>query len=81
MLESERDLSAELAAFLRQRAALSSSEASRWVVFAGDKFQGSFAEYEDAARFAIDKFHDSTFLVRNLDVEEEYVPLIFAEAG
>jgi len=75
----ERDLTPEVEAFLRQRAALRARYAAQWVVFSGEEFRGAFSEYEGAARFAIEHFADSPFLVRNVDAEDEQVPLIFAE--
>jgi hypothetical protein len=73
-------LTNEIAAFLRDRATLKAQQAAPWVVFADEKFQGAFDGYEAAVRFAIERFKDAPFLVRNVDAEDEQVPLIFAEA-
>lgn len=73
------DLVGEIAAFLRERAHLQHESGGRWVVFAHEAFQGSFAGYEPAARFAIGKFGTIPFLVRHLDAEDEHVPLVFAD--
>jgi hypothetical protein len=72
-------LTNEIAAFLRERAALKAQRVAPWVVFAGEQFQGAFDGYEAAARFAIERFKNTAFLVRNVDAEEEQVPLVFAE--
>jgi hypothetical protein len=77
---SEVDLSKEIEAFLRQRAVLQREHASQWVVFADERYQGAFDQYEGAVRFAIERFRDTPFLVRNVDAENESVPLILAEA-
>ena len=77
---SEVDLSKEIEAFLRQRAALQREHASQWVVFADERYQGAFDQYESAVRFAIERFGNAPFLVRNVDAENEFVPLILAEA-
>jgi hypothetical protein len=79
MTENE-DLAQEIAAFLRERAKLQVAQTMRWVVFAQQKFQGAFPAYEPAARFAIGAFGGQPFLVRNLDAEDEHVPLVFAGA-
>lgn len=77
---ADRDLTAEVEAFLRERAALQAKHAHQWVVFAARKFQGAFDQYEGAARFAVANFGDAPFLVRNVDDYEEHVPLIFADS-
>jgi hypothetical protein len=73
------DVTPEVSAFLRARAELQKTHAHQWVVFSGEQFRDAFDSYESAARYAISNFTGSAFLVRNLDDEEEYVPLIFAE--
>ncbi len=75
----EKDLTREIAAFVKERKALREEHDSQWVVFADERFQGAFGDYERAVRFAIEHFRDTPFLVRNLDAEDEHVPLIFAE--
>lgn len=77
----EQDLTQEIAAFLRERATLRAQYASQWIVFAGEQFQGAFDNYERAVRFAMERFRGAPFLVRNVDAEDEQVPLIFAETG
>lgn len=76
---AELDVTPEVAAFLKTRAELQKTHAHKWVVFSGQQFREAFSDYESAARYAITHFTDTAFLVRNLDEEEEYVPLIFAE--
>lgn len=76
---ADQDITGEIEAFLRERAKLQAEHAHQWVVFATRKFQGAFDEYEGAARFAVTKFGDAPFLVRNVDDYEEHVPLIFAD--
>lgn len=78
---SEVDLSKEIEAFLRARSTLQKEHAAQWVVFAGERYRGAFDRYEGAARFAIEHFGDGPFLVRHVDAEDEFVPLIFAEAS
>ncbi len=77
---SDRDITAEVEAFLRERASLQVTHAHQWVVFADRRFQGAFDRYEGAARFAVTNFGDAPFLVRNVDDHEEHVPLIFADS-
>jgi hypothetical protein len=74
-------LTQEIAAFLRERSTLKETHVAPWVVFAEEKFQGAFDGYEAAVRFAIEKFRDAPFLVRNIDAEDEQVPLIFADVA
>lgn len=76
----ETALTNEIAAFLKDRAMLKAQRVAPWVVFADEKFQGAFEDYEAAVRFAIGQFENTPFLVRNVDAEAEHVPLIFAEA-
>jgi hypothetical protein len=79
LAEAEIDLSTEIAAFLRDRQQLRETYDSQWVVFASGQFQRAFPDYEHAARFAIERFRGRGFLVRNLDADEEHVPLIFTD--
>lgn len=75
---SELDLSKEVEAFLRERTTLQKQHASQWVVFAEERYRGAFDNYEGAVRFAIERFGGGPFLVRNVDAEDEFVPLILA---
>lgn len=76
----EMDLSKDVEAFLRERAVLRRQHPSQWVVFAEERYRGAFDNYEGAVRFAIERFGGGPFLVRNVDAEDEFVPLILAEA-
>lgn len=76
---ADKEVTQEIVAFLRERSALRVKYRDHWVVFSGESFQGAFDRYEAAARFAIEQFKGKPFLVRNLEAEDEQVPLIFAE--
>jgi hypothetical protein len=76
---ADLDLKSEVAAFLRARASLRAEHKAPWVVFAAEQFQAAFDEYEGAARFAFERFPNVPSLVRHLDDDDEYVPLIFAD--
>ncbi|MDX2238882.1 MAG: hypothetical protein NW203_15060 [Hyphomonadaceae bacterium] len=75
----EPDLSDEVAAFLKARAALKAEHGSQWVVFCRGAFQGVFPKFSDAASNAVTKFGDTPFLIRQITAEDERVPLVFVD--
>lgn len=73
------DLSVEIAAFMQQKPALIREFGSAWVVFVRDVCEGHFAEFQDAARFAVKNFATSTFLIRHTDDLSPQVPMFIVE--
>ncbi len=75
----EIDLTDEIAAFEAQRAHLRQVLGSKWIVMVDDQCAGAFAEFDEAAQFALESFRDRGFLIRHVDAEEPQIPLVVVE--
>ncbi len=74
------DLSKEIAAFERQSTSLQSRLGKRWVVFLDEKLQGDFESFAVAVEFAMAKFPDRDFLVRETQAEKVELPFLLVVA-
>ena len=74
------DLSREISAFLKRRSELLRDYGSAWVIFVGDDLEGHFERFEDAARFAVDRFGGEHFLIRHTTDPEPQIPMLVVEA-
>lgn len=68
----------EIAAFLRQQATLGEIKENPWVVFAKAAYQDRFGSFEAAYEFAASNFENGKFLIRNVQGEEPFIPLMYA---
>lgn len=59
-------LSADIAAYGKMRKALEAQHRNAWAVFHGGKFEGVFPDYEHAAEFALDRFDQGPYLIRQI---------------
>ena len=69
-MAAEHVLAKEIAAFERMRAELHERYSGKFVVFHDGQLQGSFDTFDGAARDALNRFHDSPFLIRQVGAPE-----------
>lgn len=75
------DLSPEIAAFLKAKAAIVAEQGHGWVVVADQTVQGVFADFEPAAHFALARFSDRPFLIRSTKEEAIQIPLMVLDVA
>ena len=76
---AEPDLSTEIATFLRLLPELRRSHPHSWVVVIGDVLKGAFSTFEQAATFAIERFANERFLIRNTDDAIPQIPFVVVQ--
>jgi len=69
-MTAEHVLAKDIAAFDRMKAELQQHYTGKFVVFHGGEFQGSFDNFDGAARDAVKRFRDSPFLIRQVGALE-----------
>ncbi len=74
------DVENEVRAFLAAQAGLSEIKENPWVVFADSEYKGRFSAFEEAYSFASSKFEGGKFLIRQLNAEKAFAPLIYVAA-
>jgi hypothetical protein len=79
MVMQELDIHDEIAAFMRDKPKLSIDDSSPWVVFAKGQFQERFSSFEAAYTYAVQNFDAGKFLIRDLNQEKPFIPLMFVK--
>jgi hypothetical protein len=59
-------LADDIAAFERMQADLEARHLNDWVVFYRGRFEGVFPDFEHAAEFALDRFDQGPYLIRQV---------------
>lgn len=75
-------LGIDIAAFEKMRSDLEAHHANQWVVFHDGLFVGAFADFEDAASTAVDRFGHGPYLIRQIGAAPVQLPggMIFTPA-
>ena len=69
-------LSEEIRAFEQLLPKLRQDCGSAWIVMVDKVLKASFSEFQQAAKFAIDKFPDRQFLIRHTDQQQVDLPFV-----
>lgn len=69
----------EIAAFIKDKPKLSATGENPWVVFAKGEFQARFPSFGDAYSYASENFEPGKYLIRDLNQEKPFIPLMFVK--
>lgn len=75
----EPNLNDEVTAFIAAQANLRAQDGEPWVVFADRELQGRFPSFEEAYAHAVQHHEPGKFLIRGLDEDVTFVPLVFVQ--
>lgn len=73
-------LDREIRAFENMLPNLRKELGSVWAVVVGDDLQGSFADFEGAALFAVERFANDSVLIRHTEEHTAHIPFIAVDA-
>lgn len=75
-------LEKDITAFERMRDDLEAHHSGLWVIFHHGVFEGAYAQYEDAAAIAVERFDEGPYLIRQVGAEPIQLPggMIFTPA-
>ena len=70
----EHDLSRESALFEKRRVEFEAEHHWEWVVIHGEEVVGFFADFQDAAQKAVERFGRGPYLIRQIGVPKQALP-------